>query len=157
MVHITYRHGLDSSTNKRIIVKERNFYISDDRCHDLHYVQHCTQIFYDHLKDINIQMDQHYIWSDGCVGQFKNDYVFQWLSILHKTYNVSHIWNYFKTQHGWGEHDEAGTCIKYPLWREDMEFMINIYNIYAKSIVQWSSIVMLEQMNNKHQQGQVMW
>ena len=41
MVNITYRHGPESSINKRIIQKETNFYISDDICHDLHYVQHC--------------------------------------------------------------------------------------------------------------------
>ena len=40
MVHITYRHGLESNINNRIIQKEKNFYISDDRCHDLNYVQH---------------------------------------------------------------------------------------------------------------------
>ena len=39
MVHITYRHGPESSINNRIIKKETNFDISDDRCHDLHYVQ----------------------------------------------------------------------------------------------------------------------
>ena len=59
MVHITYRHGLESSVKNRIIQKETNAYISDDRCHDLHYVQHYFQIFYDQLKDGDIQMDQH--------------------------------------------------------------------------------------------------
>ena len=41
MVHITHRHVPESSINNRIIQKETNFYISDDRCHDMHYVQHC--------------------------------------------------------------------------------------------------------------------
>jgi len=99
MVHITYRHGLESNNDKRIVVKETNFYISDDMCHDLHYVQHCFQIFYKQLKERNIQMDQHWIWLDGCAGQFKSSRVFQWLSILHKKYNVPHIWNYFETRH----------------------------------------------------------
>ena len=58
MVHITYRHGLDSSTYNKTIVKETNFYISDDKCHDLDYVQHCFQIFYDHLKDRYVHMDR---------------------------------------------------------------------------------------------------
>ena len=71
MVHITYRHGPKSNINNRIIQKETNFYISDDKSHDLHYVQHYFQIFYDQLKEGDIQMDRHWIWSDGCVGQFK--------------------------------------------------------------------------------------
>ena len=53
-------------------------------------------------------MDQHWIWSYSCVGQFKNACVFQWLSIFHKTYNVPHIWNYFETGHGKGENDGDG-------------------------------------------------
>ena len=57
MVHITYRHGPESSINNMIIQKETHFYISDDICHDLHYVQHCFRIFYDQLKEGDIQMD----------------------------------------------------------------------------------------------------
>src|SRR5712692_8930139 len=59
MVHITYRHGPNSSEEQREILKEYHFYISDDRCHDFHYVRHCFIMFYDHLKGSNIQMDRH--------------------------------------------------------------------------------------------------
>ena len=38
MVHITYRHGPDSTKEKRVIVKESHFYISDDRTHEIYYV-----------------------------------------------------------------------------------------------------------------------
>ena len=41
MVHVTYRHGPDSNEQNRVILKEYHFYISDDWCHDLAYVQHC--------------------------------------------------------------------------------------------------------------------
>ena len=58
MVDIMYRHGPESSLNNKIIQKETNIYISDDRFHDLHYVQHYFQIFYGQLKEVNIQMDQ---------------------------------------------------------------------------------------------------
>ena len=40
MEHITYRHGPDSKEEKHVILKECHFYISDDRTHDIHYVQH---------------------------------------------------------------------------------------------------------------------
>ena len=99
IVHITYRHGADSTKENKVILKEYHFYISDDRCHDLAFVQHSFQLFYKHMEDNNIQMEQHWIWSDGCVGQFKNSRVFQWLCILHKRHKVPHIWNYFETGH----------------------------------------------------------
>jgi hypothetical protein len=40
MVHITYRHGLDRSEDKRMILKDSNFYISEYKCHDLHFIQY---------------------------------------------------------------------------------------------------------------------
>ena len=132
-----------------IIVKETNFYISDDKCHDLNYVQNLFQIFYDHLKDKDIHMDRHWIWSDGCVDQFKNVHVLDWLNILHKTYNVSHIWNYFKTGHGKGKHNGSRECIKTTLHREDNKFMRNPHILDAKSIVQWCSTVMSHGANEQ--------
>ena len=38
MVHITYRHGPDSTAEKRVTLKECHFYIIDDRCHDLDFI-----------------------------------------------------------------------------------------------------------------------
>ena len=111
-MHITYRHGPNSSEEQREILKEYHFYISDDRFHDFHYVRHCFIMFYDHLNGRDIQMDQHWIWSDGCAGQLKNARIFQWLSSMHKNYKVPHMWNYFETGHGKGEHDGARACVK---------------------------------------------
>ena len=67
MVHITYRHGVDSTEENMVILKEYHFYISDDRWRDLVFVQHRFQLFYKHLEDTNIQMERHWIWSNGCV------------------------------------------------------------------------------------------
>ena len=44
MVHIMYRHGPDSNEEKLVILKESHFYISDDRTHDIHYVQHRVKL-----------------------------------------------------------------------------------------------------------------
>ena len=118
MVHITYRHRPDSNEQNKVILKDVHFYINDDRSHELSYVQHCFGLFYEYLKVNNIHMDQHWIWSDGCASQFKNAGVFQWLCMLHRKIKVPHIWNYFETGHGKGEHDGAGTRIKTTLRRK---------------------------------------
>ena len=137
MVHITYRHRPDRNGHNGVILKEVHFYISDDRSHDLAYVQHCFTLFYMHLKVNNIHIDQHWIWSDGCAGQFKNAHVFQRLFMLPRKIKVPHIWNYFETRHGKGGHDGVGVCIKTTLCRQEMKFTIVSIIQDAKSIVEW--------------------
>ena len=67
-------------------------------------------------------MEQHWIWSDGYAGKLNNAHVFQWLRILHMRHKLPHIWNYFETEHGKGEHDGVGACIKIALCRKEMKF-----------------------------------
>ena len=47
--------------------------------------------------------------------------IFQWLCSLHKNYKITHMWNYFETGHGKGEHDGAGACVKTTLQREELK------------------------------------
>ena len=86
------------------------------------HMQHCFKLFYDHVIAMDIPFYHHLIWSDGCARQFKNAHVFQWLCFLHIKYKVPHIWNYLETDHGKGEHDGAGACIKTSLQREEIKF-----------------------------------
>ena len=62
---------------------------------------------------------------------------------------MPHIWNYFETGHGKGEHDGARACIKNSLRREDMKF-ISARLRDAASIVKWCASVMGEQATRKH-------
>ena len=55
---------------------------------------------------------------------------------------MPHIWNYFETGHGKGEHDGAGACIKTALRREEMRVMTNPHIQDAQSIVEWCSATM---------------
>ena len=77
LVHVLYRHvkhsvdNRESTSENRNVIKDYHFYISDDRAHDKHYVQHCFDKLYDTLKEHWIIFDRHWIWSDGCAGQFK--------------------------------------------------------------------------------------
>ena len=61
--------------------------------------------------------------------------------MLHNTYNVPHIWNYFETGNDKGEHDGVGACMKAALRREEMRFTRNHIKD-AESIVQWCSATM---------------
>ena len=55
---------------------------------------------------------------------------------------MPHIWNYFETRHGKGEHDGAGACIKTALRRKEMKFTTISLIRDAKTIVAWCSSVM---------------
>jgi hypothetical protein len=68
-------------------------------------------------------MDQDYIQSDGCVGKLENVHIFQWLCMLHKKIKVPHIYNYFESEHGKGDHYGVGTCVKKTLCRQEMKFI----------------------------------
>ena len=64
--------------------------------------------------------------------------------MLHRKIKVPHIWNYFETGHGKGEHDGVGAYIKTTLRRKEMKFT-NVSIIWdAKSIVKWCSSTMGE-------------
>ena len=73
-VHVLYRYAkrsldkIESTNENPRVIKEYHFYISDDRAHNTHYVQHCFDKFYDTLKEREIKFDRHWIWSDGCSG-----------------------------------------------------------------------------------------
>jgi hypothetical protein len=153
MVHITYRHGPYSNEQNGVILKYYHFYISNDRCHDLAYIQHCFQFFYNHIKEKNIHMDKHCIWSYGCACQLKNSHLFQWLCMLHKKLNVPHICNYFEYKHGKGEHDGASACIKTVLCGPEMKFTNTSLIPNSKSIVEWCSSIMGEGAGTREDQS----
>ena len=73
-----YRHaeldvnGFDSNENNHEVIKEYHFYISDDRTHDTCFVQHCFGMLYKELSRRKINFKEHWVWSDGCAGQFKS-------------------------------------------------------------------------------------
>ena len=153
MVPITYRHGVNSTEENRVVLKQYHFYISDDRCHGLDFVQHSFQLFYKHLEDNNIQMELHWIWFDGCAGQFKNSCVFQWLCILHKRHKMPHIWNYFENGHRKWKHDGAGACIKTALHKQEMKFTTITLIPDANTIVAWCSSVIGQGARRREEQS----
>ena len=74
---------IESTSENQHIIKEYHFYISDDRTHDTYFVQHYFGKIYDCLKNRGTTFNENWIWSDGCVDQFKSERSFFWLCCLH--------------------------------------------------------------------------
>ena len=75
-VHLAFMHADGSIEEDRKVVREYHFYISDDCTHSLEFVQGCFKVFYDSLREKNIQYNRHLIWSNNCTTQFKNARMF---------------------------------------------------------------------------------
>ena len=87
------------------------------RTNDTYFVQHCFEKIYDSFKSSGIKFNEHWIWSYGCVGQFKSSRSLFWLCRLHMKTHIKNYWNFFLICHGKGEHDGVGACIKRALRR----------------------------------------
>ena len=117
LVHITYR--LDPLTNN--MVKESHFYVSDDKTHDTLFVQHCFLQHWEWLKLQGLTFQRHWVWSDGCAGQFKGARPMYFVSRYPGlTGGCVMSWNFFGTGHGKGEWDGAGAVVKRALRTEQL-------------------------------------
>ena len=112
--------------------------MSDDRSHSHKFVQHFFENYFDFLQEHAIAMDRHIIWSDNCIGQFKNARMFYWLCRMNIERGVPHIWSFFKSGHGKGEYDGVGTCVKRALVKEQLKIS-GAELLDACSIVDWCS------------------
>ena len=116
-----------------VLISQPRFYQALDRG----FVQHCIEFFfYDSLKSHKVKFNEHWIWSDGCVGQFKSSRSFFWLCRLHKAMNIKHCWNFFETRHWKVEHDGAGAWVKRALRRWQMNHSSRRFHSAAE-VVQW--------------------
>ena len=113
-------HSPTSTEDDRKILREYHFYISDDRSHSTEFVHGCFQLFYGDLANRGISYRQHIIWSDNCASQFKNAWMFYWLSKMHRLSRIQYMWNFTEAGHGKGEHDGASTCIKRALAHKEL-------------------------------------
>ena len=129
------------------MIKEYDFYISDDRTHDTCFVQHCFNIIYNELSRRGVTFKEHWVWSDGCVGQFKWTCSFLCFSRIHNKMDVHHTWSFFETRHGKGEHDGTGVYIKCSLRRYQMNhFASHLAN--SNDVVNWCKQNLSHEFNN---------
>ena len=74
----------------------------------------------------------HYV----CATQFKSSRPFYALCRYHRNENIKHIWNFFESGHGKGEHDGVGACIKCALRKYQMNYQGVCVND-AHHVVEW--------------------
>ena len=66
---------------------------------------------------------------------------------------MPHIWNYFETRHGKGEHDGVGACMKTALRRKEMNLTTISLIQDLNTIVECSSSVMGQGSRRKEDQS----
>ena len=76
------------------------------------------------------------IWTDGPSSQFKNNFIFSFISKLQHRYSVSVTWNYFATSHGKGPNDGLGGNVKWMAHRQAMsrQIVIDDADSFAKAV-----------------------
>ena len=114
-VHITYFRV--SGDVKKVI----HFFISDDKKHDTLFVQHCFRLHWQWLLRQGLELNQHWVWSDGAASQFKARRPFYFVGRYPSETGCEMRWNFFGSGHGKGEHDGAGAVIKRALTHEQLK------------------------------------
>ena len=115
LVHITWVRNPTPDPNDESTrnIMEYHFYISDDKKHDSYFVQHCLMLHWDSLVDGGFTPKNHWIWSDGCAGQFKSRIPWYFVSRYPEiTEGCNCMWSFFGSGHGKGPHDGAGAVLK---------------------------------------------
>ena len=116
LVHITMWKEAET------IMKQTHFYVSDDKSHDSAYVQHCLLLHWDWLEDSGFMFNEHWVYSDGCSGQFKCATAMYFVARYPMlTKGCMMRWNYFESAHGKGEWDGAGAIVKRALRPEQIQ------------------------------------
>jgi hypothetical protein len=74
MVVITYRYNptYNPCVQMSRLIKEVDYFISDDKDNDTLHVQHCFMLLWEHMKQLGYFPFQHIVLSDGCSNQFKS-------------------------------------------------------------------------------------
>jgi hypothetical protein len=87
LVHITYKLNLEfgaTSPESPHILKEVDYYISDDKSHDCLFVQHVLTKHWEYLKSKGWFPKVHAVWNDNCTTQSKVHELGTLLLVIHK-------------------------------------------------------------------------
>ena len=99
--------------NSEEVIKEAIDFITDDRKHDSHAVNHFSGIVRDHLKEVRkVKIKKEIQFTDGCSSQFKSKIPVADLSYCQHDFGFPVERHYFETGHGKSVSDGEGGVIK---------------------------------------------
>ena len=117
LIHINY---CCSGKNSRVI-KDMHIWISNNKEHDTHFVQHYFLLHHQWYKDQVLFFNKHWVWSNGAASQFKVVRPFYFVSKYLKLTVVQISWNFLTFGHVKGEHDGVGAVVKRALTNEQLK------------------------------------
>jgi hypothetical protein len=114
LVHIIFQvdQSNGKGNNDKKIIKETHLYVSDDKDHDILFMQHCFLMHWDWLSSCGIKPTHLWVCNDGCARQFKGfqNFVVRYPSF---TNGCSMTWSFFGIGHGKGEWDGVQAMVMF--------------------------------------------
>ena len=101
--------------------------VSDTRDHEKCSVATFTHILLKMISRLP-QVEGIQIWTDGPSSQFKNKYIFSYLSYLKQMGIPIESWNFFATSHGKGPNDALGGNVKRMVHQRVLARKANVYD-----------------------------
>ena len=83
-------------------------FISDDKKHDVPFIEKCTEIFHHHYVEEGLQINHNIEYNDGCSSQFKCTRIFS--SLARRPVKTTRI--FCETSHGKSKSDGLGGVVK---------------------------------------------
>ncbi len=79
------------------------------------------------MANLGVYPTEHWVWSDGCSGQFKSSCCWYHVALYspkivgpHTLHRCQMLWNFFGSSHGKGEYDGAWPMVKRELRKEQL-------------------------------------
>jgi len=125
--------------------------VSDCRDHDKKAVAAFTSNIFDMIRSVLPAATAVNIWTDGPSSQFKNKYIFSFISKLQDRYTISVSWHFFATSHGKGPNDALGGNVKRMAHRQTMSrrLVIADANSFADAVNMSTDVISVTVMSQE--------
>ncbi len=128
LVHITYRlKPIYNETNSQPrVTKKSHFYVSNDKEHDMFFIQHCLLLHWEWLVGQGVKPWEHWVLFNSCACQFKGAkcmfFVVRYFSLMG---GCKMRWGFFGTCHEKGKWS-LDNCSKFCVFLFELNFCILI-------------------------------
>ena len=125
--------------------------VSDCRDHDKKAVAAFTCTVMEMIRTVLPSATTVNIWTDGPSSQFKNKFIFSFISKLQDRYSVSLAWHFFATSHGKGPNDALGGNVKRMAHRQALSrhLVIADANSFAKAVNMSTDVISVTVMSQE--------